>query len=311
MIERMSEKPLPPLPLKTSQQSFNQIIQIPRGPLLMEPSRGVPRFQKSRLPLNIIEKLRGKTRRKIHQLICLLSVRNPPMHVKQTANLISIFQEHDLYQIKRTLSDLAPAIYEYREIYHAQLGIPCSSGLYLERLFKDIQNMKSLKITILKHCRFIDEEIVEALADQPRNKVRATQIDIAFWRIWTFCRIFRREDTFSHNLSNLTLRNYVVEVQKNWINGISTPIRDTDLSNNIYNFTAFGFGNPGGLSERDLSDMIEVWKCFDQLICLVRGNNSEIMARNYEYTTSNSTSLSFESLLETNQCLFRRLDFLV
>jgi len=107
---------------------------------------------------------------------------------------------------------------------------------------------------ILVHCEsFLRTDTITALAGGETE--RASQIDDAFWRVWTFCRIFgcgtSREDD--------------VTAQMDWLRG-GILAKQRRHEGNSSDSPSFGQGNNRGLTAEDLYDMTEIWTCLGVLV---------------------------------------------
>ncbi len=201
------------------------------------------------------------------------------------------FKRHELPLMKNALHGMSPAAWELREMsppypglmnagnFSPKLGY--TPSLYLQHYMRDMYIMIALKSMILIHCEsFLRAETITALAGG--ETVRASQIDDAFWRVWTFCRLFGcgtdREDD--------------IDGQKDWLKGgivakqqrRKTSTVDMGVDVDMYSVTVnppagFAQGNSGGLSAEDLYDMTEIWTCLGVLVRGFQGKRKE--ARDY------------------------------
>ncbi len=187
------------------------------------------------------------------------------------------FKRHELRLMKNALYRMSPAAWELREM---SPPVPAGEGagpgstsaytpsLYLQSYMKDMYTMVALKSMILVHCEsFLRVDTITALAGA--ETVRASQIDDAFWRVWTFCRLFgcgtKREDDIVGQMD--WLRGGVQARQQ------ARSMRPRDQSSegdgNDTSFNrgpAFGQGNHGGLGAEELYDMTEIWTCLGVLV---------------------------------------------
>ena len=199
-----------------------------------------------------------------------------------------VFKENELQLIKNSLYDMSPPAWELREMsppWNAEWQIlldpdaqvpEYTPTLYLRRYAQDIFTLAQLKSLILARCStFLRHDTIRGLAGL--DSTRAAEIDEAFWRIWTFCRIFgcgkNREDK--------------VEVQIDWLNGGAMAMQGQtpkttavaapfSLSNVLFEPpVGFGRGNTGGLSQSQLYDMTEIWTCLSVLLQPLHGKCDE------------------------------------
>lgn len=192
------------------------------------------------------------------------------------------FKRHELALMKNALYGMSPAAWELREVTQPYPGLQdgaqspildYSPSLYLQHYMRDMYTMIALKSMILLHCEsFLRADTITALAGGETE--RASQIDDAFWRVWTFCQIFgcgsgREED---------------IVAQMDWLRG--GPVAKQDKRNHVKRQSlvsaptcTFGYGNAGGLSAGELYDMTEIWTCMGVLVRGFQGKRQE--AREY------------------------------
>lgn len=202
-------------------------------------------------------------------------------------NFYRVFKNNELQLIKNALFDMSPAAWELRQMSppwdsewqildDPDAQVPeYTPTLYLRRYAQDIFILAQLKSLILARCStFLRHDTIRGLAGL--DSVRAAEVDEAFWRIWTFCRIFgcgkNREDK--------------VEPQIDWLNGGSMAMSDSSeatavavpfsMNNDLFEPpSGFGRGNAGGLSQNQLYDMTEIWTCLSVLLQPVHGKCAE------------------------------------
>ena len=191
------------------------------------------------------------------------------------------FKRHELPLMKNALYGMSPAAWELREMTPPYPGLQGEDNaaprldytptLYLQHYMRDMYTMIALKSMILIHCEsFLRADTITALAGGETE--RASQIDDAFWRVWSFCQIFgcgsNREDD--------------IVAQMDWLRG--GPVakkqkrnRNPDSRNNVVFAprVSFGYGNAGGLSAEDLYDMTEIWTCLGVLVRGFQGKRQE------------------------------------
>lgn len=200
----------------------------------------------------------------------------------------SIFKHNELLLIKGTLFRMSPAAWELREmsppweddelpLCNADCPVPeYTAGLYMRYYTRDLYTMIALKSLILVHCEsFLRPETTRALAGI--DEARSAEVDDAFWRVWTFCRIFgcgksREED---------------IAAQADWLSGGklaecesrgSSMILTHELGvNSVLLDPPMGFsrGNSPGLTSKQLHDMMEIWTCLGVLLQMFHGKCEE------------------------------------
>ena len=186
------------------------------------------------------------------------------------------FKRHELPLMKSALKGMSPAAWELREMSSPYPGLESEDdisprleytpALYLQHYMRDMYTMIALKSMILIHCEsFLRPDTITALAGG--ETARASQIDDAFWRVWTFCQIFgcgsNREDD--------------IVSQMDWLRGgaQSKSRRPSGSSAKIDFPSSFGKGNLGGLTADDLYDMTEIWTCLGVLVRGFQGKRQE------------------------------------
>ena len=174
------------------------------------------------------------------------------------------FKRHELPLMKNALYGMSPAAWELREMSPPYPGLEgdgksspklgYSPSVYLQHYMRDMYTMIALKSMILVHCEsFLRADTITALAGGETE--RASQIDDAFWRVWTFCRIFgcgtgREED---------------ITTQMDWLRG-GVLTKQQRREGTGSDSPSFGQGNQGGLTAEDLYDMTEIWTCLGVLV---------------------------------------------
>ncbi|KAF3400001.1 hypothetical protein F1880_008218 [Penicillium rolfsii] len=202
-----------------------------------------------------------------------------------------IFKRRELFFIKRALFRMSPPAWELREMSPPwknewQLLLEPDTPLpeytpesYLNRYACDIYTLAQLKSMILVRCSaFLRRDTVKGLSGV--DIVRAEEVDDAFWRIWTFCRIFGSGKGRENDL----------EGQVDWLKGgpkarssfgASSTVTEPFGMNNVLFEPPEGFarGNSAaGLSAKQLYDMTEIWTCLGVLLQPLHGKCVE--ARN-------------------------------
>ena len=186
------------------------------------------------------------------------------------------FKRHELPLMKNALYGMSPAAWELREMSNPYPGLEgdgkspklgYSPTLYLQHYMRDMYTMIALKSMILIHCEsFLRADTITALAGGETE--RASQIDDAFWRVWTFCRVFgcgtNREDDIVGQMDWLR-GGVMAKLYRR--NASQSSVTDVDVSSIVYSApTEFGQGNAGGLTAEDLYDMTEIWTCLGVLV---------------------------------------------
>lgn len=202
------------------------------------------------------------------------------------------FKRHELPLMKNALCAMSPAAWELREMSPPYPGLEdgdnvlpklleYSPSVYLQHYMRDMYTMIALKSMILIHCEsFLRADTITALAGGETE--RASQIDDAFWRVWTFCQVFgcgsNREDDIVGQMDWLR-GGTLAKHQRRTAN---TMEFGADVNRNSVLYSSpptFGKGNSGGLTAEDLYDMTEIWTCLGVLVRGFQGKRSE--AREY------------------------------
>ena len=198
------------------------------------------------------------------------------------------FKRHELPLMKSALYGMSPAAWELREMSPPYPGLEGTSpkldytpSLYLQHYMRDMYTMIALKSMILIHCEsFLRADTITALAGGETE--RASQIDDAFWRVWTFCQVFgcgsNREEDIVGQMDWLRGGSLAAKQRKN---ANATDLgSEVDRGSVLYSSpTSFGRGNVGGLSAEELYDMTEIWTCLGVLVRGFQGKRQE--AREY------------------------------
>ena len=201
------------------------------------------------------------------------------------------FKRHELPLMKNALYGMSPAAWELREMSSPYPGLEKTGDsspspnleytptLYLQHYMRDMYTMIALKSMILIHCEsFLRADTITALAGGETE--RASQIDDAFWRVWTFCRVFGcgsgREDDITAQMDWLRGGAEAKQQRQALANGNSTIGTEGIMANPP---SSFGKGNEGGLTAEELYDMTEIWTCLGVLVRGFQGKRQE--ARDY------------------------------
>ena len=202
------------------------------------------------------------------------------------------FKRHELPLMKNALYAMSPAAWELREMSPPYPGLESvnnalpkllhySPSLYLQHYMRDMYTMIALKSMILIHCEsFLRADTITALAGGETD--RASQIDDAFWRVWSFCQVFgcgsNREDDIVGQMDWLRGGRLATH-QRRTANSMEFGA-DVDRNSVLYSSPpTFGKGNVDGLTAEDLYDMTEIWTCLGVLVRGFQGKRQE--AREY------------------------------
>ncbi|KAL8973689.1 MAG: hypothetical protein Q9197_002061 [Variospora fuerteventurae] len=201
------------------------------------------------------------------------------------------FKRHELPLMKNALYGMSPAAWELRETSPPYPGLEKTGNsspspmldytptLYLQHYMRDMYIMIALKSMILIHCEsFLRADTITALAGGETE--RASQIDDAFWRVWTFCRVFGcgtgREDDITAQMDWLRGGAEAKHQRRALGDGHSLSGLEGIIANPP---ASFGNGNGGGLTAEELYDMTEIWTCLGVLVRGFQGKRQE--AREY------------------------------
>lgn len=200
------------------------------------------------------------------------------------------FKRNELRLMKNALYAMSPAAWELGEItppFPPAKGTsaPAVGGytprLYLQRYEHDMYIMVALKSMILNHCEsLLRADTITALAGGETE--RASRIDDAFWRIWTFCRLFgcdsKKEDDIVYQMDWLR-GGVLAKEQRRTARTLDQSGHSSTNDTSFNGFSAFGRGNCGGLSAEELYDMTEIWTCLGVLVSGYQGKRE--MAREF------------------------------
>ncbi|GFF59923.1 hypothetical protein IFM62136_04374 [Aspergillus lentulus] len=199
-----------------------------------------------------------------------------------------VFKQHELHLMKTAVYRMSPPAWELREISPPwdsewQILVDPDAPVpeytpthYLQRYAQDIYTLAQLKSLILARCNtFLRQETINGLTG--KDDARAAEIDDAFWRIWTFCRIFGCGKNRENDIVG----------QMDWLNGgvmahdrnsiVTTSLTEPFGMNNVLFEPpeGFGRGNGEGLSQSQLYDMTEIWTCLAVLLQPIHGSRIE------------------------------------
>lgn len=201
-----------------------------------------------------------------------------------------VFKRHELRVMRVVLKNHSPPAWEHREVSPPypdgaekpgpDSAVPepeYSPASFYRHHMRDTYIIAALKSLVLTRCQsFLRPETVMALANN--GAARAARVDNAFWRIWTFCKIFgcgrSREDDIVGQMDWLRGGPLVHQT------GIRSTIMTTDsfdASNALLNAPDhFAKGNgENGLSAEELYDMTEIWTCMGVLISSLDGRTEQ------------------------------------
>ncbi|KAJ5201212.1 hypothetical protein N7449_006015 [Penicillium cf. viridicatum] len=193
------------------------------------------------------------------------------------------FKGRELPMLKNALFKMSPPAWEMREMsppweMEWQLLIDPDSQvpeytptLYLQRYAQDIYTLAKLKALVLARCApFLRRDTIRGLAGV--DNTRAEEVDDAFWRLWTFCRIFGsgkgRENDIAGQMDWL---KGGVQV-KNHFTSASMMTQPFGMNNVLFEPPeGFGRGNLSGLSQKQMYDLTEIWTCMGVLLQPLHG----------------------------------------
>lgn len=199
-----------------------------------------------------------------------------------------VFKKNELQLIKHSLYDMSPPAWELRQMsppWDAEWQIlldpdaqvpEYTPALYLRRYAQDIFTLAQLKSLILTRCStFLRHDTIRGLAGL--DSARAAEVDEAFWRIWTFCRIFgcgkNREDNLEGQIDWLNGGIMAMCRQSPQATAVAAPF---SMNNVLFEPPdGFGRGNAGGLLQSQLYDMTEIWTCLSVLLQPIHGKCAE------------------------------------
>ena len=193
------------------------------------------------------------------------------------------FKGRELPMLKNALFKMSPPAWEMREMsppweMEWQLLIDLDSQvpeytptLYLQRYAQDIYTLAKLKALVLARCApFLRRDTIRGLAGV--DSTRAEEVDDAFWRLWTFCRIFGSGKGRENDITG----------QMDWLKGgvqaknhftlASMMTQPFGMNNVLFEPPeGFGRGNLSGLSQKQMYDLTEIWTCMGVLLQPLHG----------------------------------------
>ncbi|KAL4946418.1 hypothetical protein BDV06DRAFT_208713 [Aspergillus oleicola] len=189
------------------------------------------------------------------------------------------FKLNELGFVKDTLRRNSPPAWELREIievpYNPQSQAGCqalAASLYIRHYTRDFCHLAAIKFLLESHCEpLLSQPVLDGL----RNPLspEAGEVDAAIWRVFTFCHLF----------GNRKEREEDIQGQRRWLQGAGMSV-DADLPPicqtmpepadfNTVLFTppsGFAQGNAGGLSRRQLLNMLDIWIAMGALLDFLR-----------------------------------------
>jgi hypothetical protein len=189
----------------------------------------------------------------------------------------SIFKARELYMIRTTLFKMSPPAWELREmsppwetewtLRDPDSRVPeYTPTTYLDRYATDIYTLARLKSMILVRCYpFLRPDTVHGLSGT--DPIRLGEVDDAFWRIWTFCRIFGSGKGRENDLEGQMDWLKGGAKAENYMGAASTMTEPFGMNDTLFEPPeGFARGNCGGLSQKQLYDMTEIWTCLAVLL---------------------------------------------
>ncbi|EPS28575.1 hypothetical protein PDE_03521 [Penicillium oxalicum 114-2] len=199
-----------------------------------------------------------------------------------------IFKRRELFFLKTALFRMSPPAWEMREMSPPWSNewqllvnpdtpvVEYTPNSYLDRYANDIYTLAQLKSMILVRCApFLRRETIKGLSGV--DMTRAEEVDDAFWRIWTFCRIF----------GNGKGRENDLEGQMDWLKGgtkARNSFRPSSTVTGPFGLDGVLFEPPegfargngvSGLSAQQLYDITEIWTCLGVLLQPLHGQCAE------------------------------------
>lgn len=193
------------------------------------------------------------------------------------------FKGRELPMLKNALFKMSPPAWEMREmsppwemewqlLTDPDSQVPeYTPTLYLQRYAQDIYTLAKLKALVLARCApFLRRDTIRGLAGV--DNTRAEEVDDAFWRLWTFCRIFGsgkgRENDIAGQMD--WLKGGVQA--KNHFTSASMMTQPFGMNNVLFEPPeGFGRGNLSGLSQKQMYDLTEIWTCMGVLLQPLHG----------------------------------------
>ncbi|KAJ5203869.1 uncharacterized protein N7498_004748 [Penicillium cinerascens] len=195
-----------------------------------------------------------------------------------------IFKARELYMIKSALFKMSPPAWELREmsppwetewipLQDPDSRVPeYTPTTYLDRYASDIYTLARLKSMILVRCSpFLRRDTIDGLSGV--DPIRLEEVDDAFWRIWTFCRIFGSGKGRENDLEGQVDWLRGGAKARNYMGATSTMTEPFGMNDVLFEPPeGFARGNCGGLSQKQMYDMTEIWTCLTVLLQPMHGN---------------------------------------
>ncbi|OJJ97495.1 hypothetical protein ASPACDRAFT_1175, partial [Aspergillus aculeatus ATCC 16872] len=194
------------------------------------------------------------------------------------------FKDHELELIKNAVFAMSPPAWELREmsppwgtewqvLVDPDAPVPeHTPALYLKHYAQDLCTVAQLKSIILARCSsFLRPDTIRGLSGL--DDACATEVDEAFWRVWTFCRLFgcgkHREGDIAGQMAWFEGGVNITDQRASVAQSITDHF---DMGSVLFEPPAgFGHGNTGGLSQKQLHSMIEIWTCLGVLLQPMHG----------------------------------------
>ncbi|KAL4925987.1 uncharacterized protein BDV17DRAFT_293969 [Aspergillus undulatus] len=189
------------------------------------------------------------------------------------------FKSKELALTKSTLLRNSPPAWELREVtempWNSRSSPGCQSlavSLYIRHYNRDLCHLAAIKSLLETHCQpLLSKPIIDGLRNP--HSLEAAEVDAAIWRVFTFCHLF----------GNRKEREQDIQGQQQWLRGEGQsveidlpPICQTTPDPADFNTVLFtppsGFaqGNPGGLSRRQLLNILDIWIAMGALLDFLR-----------------------------------------
>jgi hypothetical protein len=200
-----------------------------------------------------------------------------------------VAKKQEIQLMHSALFNMSPAAYEFQRLTEtiqcdddsAHPGSELSGTQFYKDFVRDSDIIGNIKIMILERCQSILRPDTVKLLAASHNPFRASRVDDALWRIWTFCLLFGgekdREDDLAAQLD--WLRGGIEakkiaeaigpETDERFLDGFEMDL----LSEN------FGKGNGAGLTADELYDVTELWNCVRTISQKILGRTEQ--ARQY------------------------------
>jgi hypothetical protein len=155
------------------------------------------------------------------------------------------FQRNESKLVSQLIFKKSKAAWELRR---SMLALQDRNDFLLKDYLRDCRTIDALKTFIVAHCGASCKQHT-ILGLLGHEETRASQIDGALWRVWTFCTLF----------GNSAGQPSSVQAQIDWLNG-------NRVANNKKLGTGYAIGNGDGVTTQELEDMTEMWQCMQVLM---------------------------------------------